>query len=210
MSSLSERYEEVLGGEVFDEKLLGVRAGYSNFARSTVVRIARMLFNKDDFVTTTTALIDIIQNLYDGKVLPQDLLITRTVANKYFSNRSCMKIYSEKLKKEGRDVKPMDKLQFLVVKGESYLLGDNLRSIEHYTVYPELIDYDYYLERELKSMIDALFSARFKDMTLPNITYRGGIIYFNQPIRFILKSKRLNISLNDLKQILSSTQNISP
>jgi len=166
---------------------------------NSYTNILNMVMNRETMGKALCVLIDAIQNLLDGKVSIEDLTSIRELGANYKSDSYFLKVFSDRLKKEGQIVNPGDRLAFLVVKDPSArLLGDKMRLVEQYeeslkTDTPYEIDYTYYIEKVLMNPINQLFEVGFKDI-IPHLkalsfqpTNRHKLIDIDQPVKILLK-----------------------
>lgn len=100
------------------------------------------------------------------EVTYEDLQIIRGIGANYKSASFYMNIFGQELKKIGKPVEPGSRLEFVIVKTESELLGMRMRSVEDFVEHiesgnPYELDYMYYLEHVALNPIDTLFSIGY-------------------------------------------------
>lgn len=182
------------------------------FLRNLYTRILDLIMNKESLDTAINVLVDSIQELLDGRVPFEDLIIIRGLGANYKSNSYFMKVFSDELKKAGKIVNPGDRLDFVIVEDENAtLLGHKMRLAEQYrdslnTPTPLRIDYNYYIEKVLMNPINQLFEVGFKDdiAKLQHVSYRPTNRhkprYLDQPVEIILKLRQRGYDLRVFKE----------
>lgn len=136
------------------------------FLRNTYWKILTMVLEGESFDSVFNTIIQSCIKLYKGKVPWQDLIIIRSLGAHYKSDNYFMKIFGEEIKKLGRPANPGDRLEYLIVKGESDLLGQRLRLPEVYverqgSSEEEKIDTLYYLEKLFIKSIEQLWQVGY-------------------------------------------------
>ena len=185
------------------------------FLRNTYTKILDLIMNKSGLDEAMSVLIDAIQDLLDGKIPYEDLVIVRGLGANYKSDRYFMKVFADELKKAGKIVNPGDRLDFVIVEDPTAtLLGHKMRLSEQYldrldSPNPEHIDYNYYIEKALMNPINQLFEVGFKDTIscMRNVAYRPSnrhkTIYLDRPVQIILKMRERGYDLSKLKEAVN-------
>lgn len=182
------------------------------FSRETYTRILDLIMNRRGIDEAIDALVDAIQELLNGNVPYEKLVIIRELGSNYKSESFFMKVFSVELAKAGKIVNPGDRLDFVIVEDpNATLLGHKMRLTEQYlerlnTETPDRIDYNYYIEKALMNPINQLFEVGFKDVIakMQNVVYRPSNrhkpIYLDRPVQMILKMLERGIDLNKFKE----------
>lgn len=211
---ITDRHGNVIGSRLAMLKKGIVLARRDNcaFLRNLYTRILDLIMNKESLDTAINVLVDSVQELLDGQVPYEDLVIIRGLGANYKSNSYFMKVFSDELKKAGKIVNPGDRLDFVIVEDPSAtLLGHKMRLAEQYrdslnTDNPERIDYNYYIEKVLMNPINQLFEVGFKDVIaqLRHVSYRPTNRhkprYLDQPVEIILKLRQRGYDLRVFKE----------
>jgi len=206
--------------DVYDISVAGLESFVANglvvhncvFLRNTYTKILDTIMNKGGLDDAVCILVDAIQDLLDGKVPHEDLVIIRELGANYKSDSYFMKVFSDELKKAGKIVNPGDRLDFVIVEDPTAtLLGHKMRLVEQYverlnTPNPERIDYNYYIEKALMNPINQLFEVGFKDIIaqMQHVSYRPTnrhkTIYLDRPVQIILKMRERGYNLKVFKE----------
>ena len=211
---VTDKHGNVIGSRLIMLKKGIVLARRDNciFLRDTYTKILDMIMNGKGLDEAITVLVDAIQNLLDGKVPYEDLVIIRELGANYKSDSYFMKVFSDELKKAGKIVNPGDRLDFVIVEDPTAtLLGHKMRLSEQYvdrlnSPNPERIDYNYYIEKALMNPINQLFAVGFKDIIaqMQHVSYRPTnrhkIIYLDRPVQIILKMRERGYDLKVFKE----------
>lgn len=142
--------------------------------------LLRHVMDRKNIVGGFKILTDMCASLLNYEIQPRDnLTIIRELGSDYKSANFFMKIFSDELRKLGRPANPGDRLEFIFVKteaevrGEDILLGQKMRTLELWEESqntenknnpypPEDIDVVYYIEHLLMNPLDQLFSVGFQ------------------------------------------------
>ena len=190
----------------------GIVVHNCKFLRDTYTKILDMIMDKGGLDDAICILVDAIQDLLDGRVPYEDLIIIRELGANYKSESYFMKVFSDDLKKAGKIVNPGDRLDFVIVEDPTAtLLGHKMKLSEQYlerlnTPNPERIDYNYYIEKVLMNPINQLFEVGFKDIIaqLQHVSYRPTnrhkTIYLDRPVQIILKMRERGYDLMKFKE----------
>ena len=208
-------------GNVTGHKLIILKRGIvlarrdnSPLLRKTYTKILDLTLNRGRFDDAMDILIDAVQELVSGRVPIEDLVTIRELGANYKSDSFFMKIFGDNLRKAGKDVKPGDRLDFVVVKSDNAkLLGHKMRLLDQYfasldTDKPEQIDYEYYLGKALMNPIDQLFEVGFKEIisSLKGVNYRHTnrhkVIYLDQPVKIMLFLIQKGIDLEEWRKCI--------
>lgn len=134
-------------------------------------KILREILKKKPFEELLSILIDELRLLLEYKLPVEDLVIIRTLGASYKSDSYFMKIFSDELRRVGKEVNPGDRLEYVVVMGKDKL-GYKMRLIEMYDETEE-IDVMFYLNSLYANSIDQLFSICYQgDERLKSIGYK--------------------------------------
>jgi len=147
-------------------------------------KVLNIIKNKGTIYEATDFLIHSINDLLDGKIPIDDLVITKTVGV-YLTDSHPMHLFCEKLRSSGMTINVDDKIRFFVISSPpDTLLGNNMVLYENYA--PNLnIDYNYYVNVVLKSKIYSLFDLGFKDALKILYSQENGIWSFlHDPLKF--------------------------
>jgi DNA polymerase elongation subunit (family B) len=103
-----------------------------------------------------------------GEISYRDLIIIKSLGQKYKKENTPMKIFSDELKKIGKPPSPGDRLEYLIVltndekNGQIVKTGLKFRDPQSYILGDEHIDYTYYVERFIKNNIQQFFQICYK------------------------------------------------
>jgi len=211
---ITDKHGNVIGNRLMMLKkgIILARRDNNNYLRKTYTRILDLIMSRGTLDEAINILVDAIQDLLDGKVSYEDLVIIRELGANYKSNSYFMKVFSDELKKAGKIVNPGDRLDFLIVEDPTAtLLGHKMRLTEQYlerlnSPNPERIDYNYYIEKVLMNPINQLFEVGFKDdiAKLQHFSYRPTnrhkAIYLDRPVQIILKMRERGYDLKIFKE----------
>lgn len=209
-----DKHGNVIGNRrmMLKKGIILARRDNCKFLRDTYTRILDLIMNRGSLNEAIDVLVDAIQNLLDGRVPHEDLVIIRELGANYKSDSYFMKVFSDDLKKAGKIVNPGDRLDFLIVEDPTAtLLGHKMRLTEQYverltSQTPERIDYHYYIEKVLMNPINQLFEIGFKDeiAKLQHVSYkptnRHKPIYLDRPVQIILKMRERGYDLKVFKE----------
>jgi DNA polymerase elongation subunit (family B) len=208
-------------GNVIGNKLMMLKKGIilarrdnCPYLRDTYTKILETIMNKGNISDAMNILVDSIQELLDGKVPHEKLIIIRELGANYKSENFFMKVFSNELKKAGKIVNPGDRLDFLIVEDPSAtLLGHKMKLREQYedslkTNNPYKIDYNYYVEKALMNPINQLFDVGFKgdiekmkDIYFKPTRARKNI-YLDQPVKLLHKMLIQGYDIQILKNVV--------
>jgi hypothetical protein len=209
-----DKHGNIIGNRLMMLKkgIILARRDNCKFLRDTYIQILDIIMNRGSLDEAINVLIDAIQNLLDGKVPHDDLVIIRELGSNYKSDSYFMKVFADDLKKAGKIVNPGDRLDFVIVEDPTAtLLGHKMRLVEQYverlqTPTPERIDYNYYIEKVLMNPINQLFEVGFKNeiAQLQHVSYkptnRHKAIYLDRPVQIILKLRERGYDLKMFKE----------
>lgn len=152
--------------------MISRRIDKSAFTCKIYHKIMDMILNKCSFSETLNALESNIQNLLDGNVSITDLTIRKTLRENYMSDKYYLKIFSDNLKKNGKIINPGDIVNYVIIQDSTtHGLGNKMRLVDDYllnegTNDAEVIDFNYYIKKELMRPIKQLF-----DIAFPNTNF---------------------------------------
>lgn len=158
--------------------------------------ILRLIMAKAPIADCMDVLVEMMCELFEGKVHYKDLLSIREIGSHYKNENYFMNVFANYLRSAGKIVTPGDRLAYLVVKSEdkNAKVGMRMRSEEIYlerlgTPQEEKIDYFYYLEHVVMNPIDLLFGVGYKkDLeTLGDVGYKPNGRYHFKHIREPIK-----------------------
>lgn len=232
---ITDKHGNVVGNRLMMLKkgIVLARRDNCKFLRDTYTRILDMIMNRGSLSDAIDVLVDAIQNLLDGGVPYEDLVVIRELGANYKSDSYFMKVFSDDLRKAGKIVNPGDRLDFVIVEDPTAtLLGHKMRLTEQYierlnSPNPERIDYNYYIEKALMNPINQLFGVGFKDEVakLKHVSYRPTNrhkqIYLDRPVQIILKMRErgydlkvfkeaVRYNVNKLKELEQPVQPVQP
>lgn len=210
---VTDRQGNVIGTQLAMLKRGVVLARRDNclLLRKTYTTILNLIMDKYRLDQAMDVLIDTIQRLINDEVPVEDLITIRELGSNYKCETFFMKVFSDQLKKAGKIVNPGDRLDFVIVKDPTAtLLGHKMRLTEQYlqareTSTPEIVDYDYYIEKALMNSINQLFEVGFKDVIarLQHVSYkptnRHKTLYLDKPVQIILKLRERGYELSKFK-----------
>jgi DNA polymerase delta subunit 1 len=176
--------------------------------RSIYGTILEAIMSLKPFEFSFNLLVDHIHKLVSGKVEIKDLSIIKGLGANYKSESCNMKVFSERLRRDGKEVKPGDRLEYVVCTGDDLLLGNRMKLLEEYKESNGTIeiDYTYYLEHVLNNPINQLLEIGYNNI----ITLLSESVYFvsnnrkantpiSKPVGFIQKCLEFGISPDDIK-----------
>lgn len=156
-------------------KIRGVvpaRRDNSAYQRNSFLDIAWNVLLKKSMYETFDNIINICLRLVRREVPWQDLIVIKGLGAQYKNKSYCMKVFSDELCKIGKPATPGDRLEYLIVKShgvkDKQLLGYKMRLPSTYlerleSDTPEVIDYEYYLEKSMMNCIQKqLFQIGYK------------------------------------------------
>jgi len=174
-----------------------VRNLYSSLLTSTL--------DKKDILDSFTIIIEGLCNMMFGLIPPDQLSVTKTL-NKDYKNNCPMKVFGEKLRREGKPVAPGERLAYVVVEteedrmGKKTFLGEKMKLLEDFTN-EDKIDIVYYLKSLFMNPIDQLFSVGYmkeleKWSGLSYTPKRGKTVPISTPIKMIIGMLKDDIKQN--------------
>lgn len=160
-------------------------------------KILDIILRRGELCEAIDVLVSSVQDLLNGKISYEDLIITKEFKDNYRSNNSHVKIFVGKLRKDGKIVNPGDHLEFIVIENK------NLVSIEEYLENKDKIDYQYYLE-ELMGPIDQLFQVGFREAIdkLQFFKYEPNGVLLDHPLQTILNMIEKGDDLEEFKKVV--------
>lgn len=166
--------------EILKRGIMLARRDNNKNARKIYLKVLYNILDHRPMRESITFIVDSVQELLDGKIHYQEFVTIRELGANYKSDSFFMKVFSDRLKRDGKLVNPGDRLDFLIVETpNARLLGEKMRLLTEYleslnTPTPFKIDYNYYLEKALMNPINQLFSIGYaKDIAkLQDIYYR--------------------------------------
>lgn len=218
---ICDKFGNVIGETltILKKGIILARRDNCKFLRKIYTKILNLILNKGSLLEAINLLVDSVQDLLNGKVPIEDLVIIRELGANYKSNSYFLKVFADNLRRAGKIVNPGDRLDFLIVNNPSAkLLGDKMRLTEQYisslsTDSPETIDYNYYIEKILMNPINQLFEVGFKDI-LYNLHYfyyrpnnRCKPIHLDRPVQIILKLREKGYDLEVFKAAIDFNYN---
>jgi DNA polymerase elongation subunit (family B) len=180
------------------------------FVKNVYSKILRMIMNSCTLIETLEVLISEIKSLLNNQIHIDDLTITKPIHMNYQCDTFYLKIFSDKLKKDPKVIlNDGDLVKFVVVQNSSSdLLGDKIQLVEDYLksqngLSPYIINYDYYIKKELMVPIDELFKTAFSNdiNKLQCISFKSTIrakpIYLKQPVKMIYELIKINYDMDE-------------
>jgi len=142
------------------------------YQRNSFLDIAWDVLLKKSMQETYDNIINICLRLVRREIPWQDLVVIKGLGAQYKNKSYCMKVFSDELCKIGKPAAPGDRLEYLIVKSygvkDKQLLGYKMRLPSTYlerleSDTPEVIDYEYYLEKSMMNCIQKqLFQIGYK------------------------------------------------
>lgn len=146
------------------------RRDNTKFLTNTYTKILNLVLDRRPFLEALEILVNRIHALLTGKIPPEELVSIRQLNSNYKRPNAYMKLFADNLRRDGKQVTPGDRLDFVIVKkpGET-LLGNRLRLLEQYYQnikdgVPEELDYIYYLEHGFQNPIDQLIGTGYQEL----------------------------------------------
>lgn len=199
-------------------------AQFANMIYDTLVNQVIFLKNPVEMLTSLTKHVcDFLGDRFDHK----DLCKVTELGADYSQENYFMNVFSQFLVSQGMDVKPGDRLEYLVVRTRTEIaenIKENMgKKCREYTMWKndpnrEVIDYAYYIEKGLQQQFDCLFgvgnSKIIDNPVLADLGYkpqyshkrsgdleigksRKNLRHFSEPIKMISSLVQDYMSLND-------------
>lgn len=184
--------------------------------REIYQELLEMALLRKCFMDTFVKLIDFLQNLLEGNIPYKKLKVVKQLGSVYKSENNPMRLFSERLRKEGKQISPGDRLEFLIFKGESRYLGDRLCLLEQYELDTGKyeIDLNDYATRMMQKPLDQLISVAYSReilMLSDKVWYLAPRcrkkITIQKPIEMIMRSVRAGHSVSMWKENISKLIN---
>lgn len=192
---------EIVGyKDIYDKLVRGIisaRRDNCGLLRRLYDQVVEMIMQKQPYYVVLEVVTNVVMDLIAGKIAWEELTIVHELGSGYKQKSNKMKIFGDELVKNGIQVRPGDRLEYIMIKGDPSLKqGYKMRLAEQYTESlkngePMDIDYMFYLEKQLMKPLDQLLSVAYGE----TIAKLGEIWYL--PPR-----KRKKIQLDNYLSIL--------
>ncbi len=199
--------------------IMSARRDNCQWARDTYNEILWQTMIETPVYYTIRFLYDETLKLLNGEVPMEDLIIIRKMGAVYKNNNFFMKVFADRMKALGRPIEPGERIGYIIVKKENAkLLGERMITDEMYretlgTENEYQIDYEYYLEKGLQSHVDQIISIVYAD-DLKHIDYKANnrckVVYFSEPVAFMCKMIKYNLSITELESYIEDLKPITP
>lgn len=179
------------------------------FLREIYLHITYMILMCRPFYDVVHHIKSELKRLLDDKVDVRDLIELRNMGKSYKSPTYALKVLYDRLISVGKDVKPGDRLELIIVKTDNpkHTLGYKFRMYEEYLESTESgeemeIDYLYYIDRLLAKQLDKLITIVFGDLVnqkYSKIKFNINKLYsvnLSRPCIMILKMLKRDMSFN--------------
>ena len=159
-------------------------------------------------------LMHVIELLIMGYVPNSMLSITKRLGAAYKGNAT-MKVFADRLQKRGVDVKPGERLPYVIILNGERTVGERMELFDDYREddphgFP--IDYLYYVNNLLKNPLDQLFSIGFSDqLSLVSLielreNRRRKPVPLTQPVAFLSWMIEGKVAFSLLEDVLTGRQ----
>ncbi|ORX64844.1 DNA/RNA polymerase [Anaeromyces robustus] len=149
-------------GNLYTKGMDIVKNNICNFIKNTYKTVLDdiLIYNKNkDYILNFIN--ESKKNLLDGKVNINDLIMTVSIGKKYKSNTNYIVLFIKNMKtKYNLNYTYGTKVNYIIIKNNSKLLGDKMLPIEVYNANINLleIDYEYYLNHYFNTSLNALLN----------------------------------------------------
>lgn len=200
MEDVKDKNGKVIGRKrkMLKKGIVLARRDNCKFLRETYETILEIIMDHGTLDNAIGYLVSRVKELIHGKISYENLIIIKGLGANYKSQSYFMAVFWAYLKREEKDVRPGDRLDFLIIKKpDETLLGNKMRLKEQYLEkiemgIPEEIDNMYYLEKILMNPINQLFSVGFTstiDKIKDKVSYKAKKkkkhIYLDEPVKMI-------------------------
>jgi DNA polymerase elongation subunit (family B) len=202
----------LITGEDGNPKLIAkglapVRRDNCQWIKNILIKILIMIMTEKGYYACASHFIDQVVNLYNGKINIDDLVITKSLSSGYASDTATMKVFSDQMAKEGLNLSPGERHQFVVVDipGEKKI-GMKMMLLSVYDSAKHKIDYDYYFNNLLLKKIDVLLNAAYgqhsKKLNKISLKTKGRVVTGTHPAKFLAAVIKNNLSITEFKKSL--------
>ena len=111
----------------------------------------------------TNYIINFCDQIYNGDIDFQDFGIIKKIGNEYKDPKFYLNVFAQKLRSEGKNINPGDRIKFVVVENEDKKakVSDKMMLIEDFNPEINKLDKQYYIEKVLSKGLDKLYYACF-------------------------------------------------
>ena len=180
-----------------------------SFLRNIYLRVSYMILMHNSFYEVLHYIKSEVKRLLDDKVDVKELIELRNMGKSYKLPNYPLKLLSDRLISIGKDVKPGDRLELVIINTEDpkHKLGNKLRLYEEYLESSESgesmeIDYLYYIEKLLAKQLDKLIGIVFgklveeKYSKIKFNTNKRYSVNLSQPCLMMMKMLKRDMSFN--------------
>jgi DNA polymerase delta subunit 1 len=145
-------------------------------------KVIDMILTKRPIYDTYDYIIESIKNLLTRQVPISDLVIVKEVGKSYKSDRYSIKVFEEKMARQGVIINAGDRIEYVITVGEG-LLGERMVLVDRYQGEP--IDYYYYITNLLMKSIDNLFYVGYRSV-IDDMLSKHTTNDYNTFLRYVL------------------------
>lgn len=203
--------------DILKKGIVLARRDNCKWLRRVYMNVLRNILTSKPIHETMDIIVDSIQEFLRGGVSYKDLIIIRELNSNYKSQTYFMKVFSDQLRKLGKQANPGDRLEYVVVNtgNPNDKVGMRMRLPEMYletqgTPQEERIDTIYYIERVLMKPIDQLFQIGYKTSleSMERLGYKPKGRYHERNIREPVKMMvRMILDQRDIHVVKSMIRN---
>lgn len=212
--------------DIMRKGVMTARRDNCAWARDTYDDLVDCIIQRRPIEEALNVIIGSVKNLLEGRVSAKKLAVIRGLGANYKSATYFMKVFADEIRKSGKQANPGDRLEYVVVKGDSKLLGYRMRLLESFMeqedeanqrqtqnpeggpVPREEIDPAYYIEKALMNPIEQLWQVGYKKELerLEGVGYkpctRHHFVSIKNPVRMIIRLLHDNVNIDGIRQLV--------
>jgi DNA polymerase delta subunit 1 len=170
---------------------------------------SKLLYNvmtRNDMFSSLKIIYSAISDLVNLKLDIKFLITVKQLGSNYKSENNYLKVFSDRLAKLNQKVNPGDRIEYLIIKSDSKLLGERMVTPEMYFDGNYTLDILYYLDHLLKNPIDQLFSIGhmhdLKDYSEFGFRTKRKLIPISNPILLSFTAIKEGSTLQDIENFI--------
>lgn len=171
------------------------------FLRETYLDLLEDVLLRRPFSHAFEKIANAVLKIANNQVEVEKLTIVRGLGANYAKDNYFMKVFADRLTKDGKIVNPGDRLEYVIIKDEKLeKVSHRMRLLEEYYEMGDnaSIDSEYYITKSLMNPLDQLIGVGFMDklrdyQDLFFVSPKSGKkIYLNEPVKLLSKFLRMS------------------
>lgn len=190
---------------------ISVRREYCKYIKDVYRKMMDYCLNGDKLSTIMSFLMESIRKLINQEVPLDQLVFVNSVTGNYDPDiGSYMKLFVERLTRDGQPPKAGDRLEYLIVDNNEDKLGNKLMLLDEVREKPDIkIDVKYYLAKKMKKRFDDVIRKTFEASLPEEIANKGCTFgrmrnksFCIEPINFIANGLKYGEKFDELAKVL--------